>query len=273
MPFRSFSWPVKVTVQSTFNSRWLSFVYKYGHESDITIHFAAQNTLVLISFYGCVLSIKITNPVRTVVCTTVRTRLVGIAGRGVVRRRPIMQKKEQAFRTKQSLADALKEELKRKPLNKIRIRELTDHCGIYRQTFYYHFTDLESLLLWAARQDIESLVSHPLDAASWQKCVETLLKDADEYRGYCLAVLDSDAYPEQRKSLQTQIVTLLSAALERSNKQLLLPAQNYVTIFCSIMEQWVRGTLRQTPEEVVRFFTELTGESCLSHTNAPTCFS
>ena len=49
--------------------------------------------------------------------------------------------------TKQALGDALRHFLAQKPLNKITISDLTDHCGISRMTFYYHFEDIYDLVI------------------------------------------------------------------------------------------------------------------------------
>lgn len=40
---------------------------------------------------------------------------------------------------KRKLAMALKKRLAAAPPEKITIKELTDDCGVNRQTFYYHF--------------------------------------------------------------------------------------------------------------------------------------
>ena len=50
--------------------------------------------------------------------------------------------------TKRALASALKELLEHKPLNKITIADITEQCGVNRQTFYYHFQDIYALLEW-----------------------------------------------------------------------------------------------------------------------------
>ena len=50
--------------------------------------------------------------------------------------------------TKIALAYALKDLLKNKPLNKITVSDITDKCGINRQTFYYHFADIMELVGW-----------------------------------------------------------------------------------------------------------------------------
>ena len=49
-------------------------------------------------------------------------------------------------RTRQELDSALRKLLKRRPLEQLRIRELTELCGLRRQSFYYHFKDIPALL-------------------------------------------------------------------------------------------------------------------------------
>ena len=186
-----------------------------------------------------------------------------------------MQKKEQSFQTKQLLADALKEALKYKSLDKIRIRELTDRCGIYRQTFYYHFTDLEALLLWTAQRDIDYICSGQDGAETLQKRVEHLLQHTMEYRGFYLAVVEGNSYPVQRKVLYSQIITLLSQSLGKNHTDLLFPFQNYTAIVSSLLEQWIRGSIQQSLDDMTRCLTELFGETYIS-SDAPiqtsTCY-
>lgn len=50
--------------------------------------------------------------------------------------------------TKADLAESLKKVLEHKPLDKITITDLTNDCGVNRQTFYYHFRDIYDLIEW-----------------------------------------------------------------------------------------------------------------------------
>ena len=58
-----------------------------------------------------------------------------------------MQKALKGTRTKRKLASALEAALERKPLDRVRVHDLTDPCDIHRQTFYYHFEDVYALAL------------------------------------------------------------------------------------------------------------------------------
>ena len=50
--------------------------------------------------------------------------------------------------TKDLLAQALKQCMKKAPLEKITIKDITDTCGVSRQTFYRHFKDRQDLVNW-----------------------------------------------------------------------------------------------------------------------------
>ena len=55
--------------------------------------------------------------------------------------------------TKRALEASLKELLRHKPLDKITVSDLTDHCGVNRMTFYYHFKDIYDLVEWCCEED------------------------------------------------------------------------------------------------------------------------
>ena len=50
--------------------------------------------------------------------------------------------------TKFAIAFAFKELLLEKSIDKITINDITEKCGINRQTFYYHFHDIYELIEW-----------------------------------------------------------------------------------------------------------------------------
>ena len=47
--------------------------------------------------------------------------------------------------TKKAIALALKEVMKTKPLSKITVNDIAEECSINRQTFYYHFQDIQAV--------------------------------------------------------------------------------------------------------------------------------
>ena len=66
--------------------------------------------------------------------------------------------------TKLWIAEKMRELLKQKPLDKIRVTEICQAAGIERPTFYYHFRDKYDLMAWmfchsAAETDVVSVES------------------------------------------------------------------------------------------------------------------
>ena len=61
---------------------------------------------------------------------------------------------ENETRTRRELDAALRELLREgKPLAQLRVRELTERCGLRRQSFYYHFLDVYDLFDWSVRRE------------------------------------------------------------------------------------------------------------------------
>ena len=50
--------------------------------------------------------------------------------------------------TKRAFAESLKKLLSQKPLDKIKIADITNDCEVNHQKFYYHFKDIYDLLEW-----------------------------------------------------------------------------------------------------------------------------
>ena len=64
-----------------------------------------------------------------------------------------MRNEEISYNTKKALSQALKELMEQKPLNKITISEITRISDYNRKTFYYHFDDIDDLLLWTLEDE------------------------------------------------------------------------------------------------------------------------
>ena len=48
--------------------------------------------------------------------------------------------------TKRAIQESFKKLLSNQPLDKITVKNITDDCGVNRNTFYYHYSDIYQLL-------------------------------------------------------------------------------------------------------------------------------
>lgn len=64
-----------------------------------------------------------------------------------------------AVRTKQYICEAFLELLEVMPLNRITVRDIVEHCGVNRNTFYYHFPDIPSLIEYIVEEKVDRLIA------------------------------------------------------------------------------------------------------------------
>lgn len=68
--------------------------------------------------------------------------------------------------TKEAIVETFIEMLNERPLDKITVRELTERCGVSRNTFYYHFHDVYDLVDALFRAEEARLLSDVTDLTS-----------------------------------------------------------------------------------------------------------
>ena len=157
--------------------------------------------------------------------------------------------------TKRALASALKELLEHKPLNKITIADITEQCGVNRQTFYYHFQDIYALLEWIYTTDAQRLLEGKRDGDTWQQGFLQVLEYIRDNRA-----LVRNTYP----SVSRELLELVSQSFpERSGAMpvllafvlCLLSAMNDTTAPSVSLEGkqlWLAQSLPVSPWQVLR---------------------
>ena len=61
--------------------------------------------------------------------------------------------------------------LDRKPIDRITVKDITDDCGISRNTFYYHYADMPSLLEEILMDNAEELITAYPTIQSLEECL------------------------------------------------------------------------------------------------------
>ena len=73
-------------------------------------------------------------------------------------------------KTEELIINTFLELVEEKPLDKITIQDIADQSGINRNTFYYHFDDIYSLIEKIFRNHLEIIEQMFEDGASWDEC-------------------------------------------------------------------------------------------------------
>ena len=91
-----------------------------------------------------------------------------------------------AGKTERQLADSMKKLLTRKTLDRITVRDITDDCGVNRQTFYYHFHDVYDLVEWMFRQAAEMYMTEGPEDMNWQELTERIIRSFLEEKSFIM---------------------------------------------------------------------------------------
>lgn len=93
--------------------------------------------------------------------------------------------------TKKALAQSLKELGASKILDKITVADITNHCGVNRQTFYYHFNDKYELLNWIYTQDLFIPLTEGLTFENWGDKLIELFKYMKQEKSFFMNTIKS----------------------------------------------------------------------------------
>ena len=111
--------------------------------------------------------------------------------------------------TKQALAAALKELMAQKPIENITIHDLTEHCGIRRQTFYYHFQDIMEVIEWSMERATQKMLARSLETESPEYAIGVLISAAMENRTLIRRLLASQKREQIEKVFVQAVRTYL----------------------------------------------------------------
>lgn len=160
-------------------------------------------------------------------------------------------------RTKSELDAALRTLLRQKPLEELRVRELTEFCGLRRQSFYYHFRDVFDLFAWSMARERALLLDQQANCMTWRQVLLALLRRIEEERPFYQAVLSQGGQASLGAMIPLEdVLEAAQAYYRKRNGSLPDPAAEALerrcgqTVLLSLAESWARNQLPLTPEEI-----------------------
>lgn len=94
-------------------------------------------------------------------------------------------------RTKDAIARAFLELLTERPLRKITVKDIVDRCGINRNTFYYHFEGIPSLLEQTVKYMTDQIIQTHSKFGSPIDCIIPFVQYCTEYKKAILHIYRS----------------------------------------------------------------------------------
>ena len=81
--------------------------------------------------------------------------------------------------------------LEERPLSKVTVKDIVEDCGINRNTFYYHFEDIPSLIEAIVREETETVLHNHEAIESFEECLEIASRFILQHRKAALHIYNS----------------------------------------------------------------------------------
>ena len=122
-------------------------------------------------------------------------------------------------RTKTFLINAFWKLLEEKPYNKITVKDIVDACQVNRNTFYYHFQDIPSLLETAITSWADSILEKHHQYGSPLDCLPPLIQSCMDNKVAILHIYRSIHQDEFLRHLDQICTHILTEYIEMSVKK------------------------------------------------------
>ena len=160
--------------------------------------------------------------------------------------------------TKDALASALRQMMKVKPIDRITVKDIVEICGVNRQTFYYHFDDVDDLLEWVFEDDAERVLPKEVVYERWLEDVMTFMDYLETNSSFTLNVYNSNSRLYMLRYLKSKMKACIEsfAIIVSEGRNIDRQDFEFVTEFyaaCAIgfISQWLDSGM-QLPRELTR---------------------
>ena len=127
-------------------------------------------------------------------------------------------------RTKEAIVAAFGELLTERPLNKITVKDIVDRCGINRNTFYYHFEGIPSLLEQTVRSMTDQILQARSEFGSPMDCIAPFVHYCTDNKKAILHIYRSVQREVFLKDLDRAAMYFVSRYVEAATAEVFDPA-------------------------------------------------
>jgi len=155
--------------------------------------------------------------------------------------------------TKKALAASLRKLMMKKPLSKITVSEIIADCGVNRKTFYYHFSDIYTLLQWMLEQEAIEVVRQFDFMVDYEEAILFVMNYLDENKHILNCAFDSMGREELKRFFYADFIGIMHLIVNALEKRLgLCVKEDFKDFLCAFYVGAVAGMLIswcQNPEE------------------------
>ncbi len=156
--------------------------------------------------------------------------------------------------TKIIIANSLENLLSQRPFNEITVTDVVKECGLTRTTFYRHFIDINDLVSWTYRYNVDKIIKQNADINHLTAHVEAICFFIYKKRDFIRSICQYNGQNSFIEFLYDYSMEYLTNMLNKANttidKTLLDSMKFYVSGAVYTDYRWITKNFEETPKEI-----------------------
>lgn len=146
--------------------------------------------------------------------------------------------------TKKSLAKSLKTLMKKKKFNKITINDIVKLSKVNRNTFYYHFEDINALLKWTFEQETFDFLKTFDMTTDFEKALNFIIDYVEDNKHILNCVTNSLGREQMKQFFSDDLKDVVKMIIDASEKELNLKVNDdFKKYLCNFYTEAIAGNL------------------------------
>ncbi len=146
--------------------------------------------------------------------------------------------------TKKSLAKSLKILMNKKKFNKITINDIVKLSEVNRNTFYYHFEDINALLKWTFEQETFDFLKTFDMTTDFEKALNFIIDYVEDNKHILNCVTNSLGREQMKQFFSDDLKDVVKMIIDASEKELNLKVNDdFKKYLCNFYTEAIAGNL------------------------------
>lgn len=161
--------------------------------------------------------------------------------------------------TKKAIVNSFIKLLNEKPLDKITVKNIAEDCGINRNTFYYHFSDIRELTVYTIDSQIHSVSELDFNGYSWVDSFVEAAKFVIDNKKAVYNIYNSLNRETVENYLNTvafkvtdNFVSAKAVGIDADKSDIELIKDFYMSALVGIICKWLENGMDKDPDIVIR---------------------
>ena len=161
--------------------------------------------------------------------------------------------------TKKAIVNSFIKLLNEKPLDKITVKNIAEDCGINRNTFYYHFSDIRELTVYTIDSQIHSVSELDFNGDSWVDSFVEAAKFVIDNKKAVYNIYNSLNRETVENYLNTvafkvtdNFVSAKAVGIDADKSDIELIKDFYMSALVGIICKWLENGMDKDPDIVTR---------------------